>query len=74
MVVALVYRGRVYRTLGQVGDEHEELLRAAIHLQAGGLAGTCRRTKKAVAARILGEHGAVHIVYMGKATYETLGP
>lgn len=46
---------------------------------------TCRRagwplrvpaTKddKAVAARILREHGVVHMVYMGKATYETLGP
>jgi hypothetical protein len=69
-------RGRVYRTLGQVGDEHEELLRAGDHLEAGGLAVRVPADKdeKAVAARILGEHGAVHIVYMGKATYETLGP
>jgi hypothetical protein len=69
-------RGRVYRTLGQVGDEHEELIRAADHLQAGGLAVRVPADKddKAVAARILGEHGAVHIVYMGKATYETLEP
>lgn len=68
-------RGRVYRSL-QVGDEHEELLRAADHLQAGGLAVRVPADKdeKAEAARILGEHGAVHIVYMGKATYETLGP
>jgi hypothetical protein len=69
-------RGRVYRSLGQAGDEHEELLRAADHLQAGGLAVRVPADKddKAEAARILGEHGAVHIVYMGKATYETLGP
>jgi hypothetical protein len=56
-------RGRVYRTLRQVGDEHEELLRAANHLQAGGLAVRVPADKdeKAVAARILGEHGAAHI-------------
>jgi hypothetical protein len=67
-------RGRVYRTLSQVGDEHEELVRAGNHLQAGGLVVRVPADKdeKAVAARILGEHGAVHIVYMGKATYETL--
>ena len=59
-----------------LGDEHEELLRAADHLQAGGLAVRVPADKdeKAEAARILGEHGAVHIVYMSKATYETLGP
>ena len=69
-------RGRVYRTLSRVGDEHEELLRAGNHLQAGGLVVRVPADKdeKAVAARILGEHGAVHIVYMGKATYETLDP
>jgi hypothetical protein len=67
-------RGRVYRTLSQVGDEHEELLRAGNHLQAGGLVVRVPADKdeKAIAARILGEHGAVHIVYMGKVTYETL--
>src|SRR5688572_19634366 len=50
-------RGRVYRMAGQVGDEHEELLRAANHLQAGGLALRVPATKdeKAVAARILRE-------------------
>ena len=68
--------GRIYRIVGQVGDEREELLQAANHLQAGGLALRVPAAKdnKAIAARILREHGAVHIVYMGKATYETLGP
>jgi hypothetical protein len=56
----------------QIGDEHEELLLAAKHLQAGGLVVRVPADKdeKAVAAHILGEHGAVHIVRM----YETLGP
>ena len=67
--------GRVYRIAGQLGG-HEELLRTADHLQAGGLAMRVPATEddKAVAARILGQHGAVHIVYMGKLTYETLAP
>jgi hypothetical protein len=66
-------RGRVYRTL-RIGDEHEELLRAANHLEAGGLAVRIPADKdnKSDAARILREHRAVHVVYMGAATYETL--
>jgi len=68
--------GRVYRTVGRLGDEREELIRAANHLQAGGLVLRVPATSadKAHAARILAAHGAVHIAYMGKATYETLDP
>jgi hypothetical protein len=29
---------------------------------------------KSVAARILREHGAVHMLYMGKRTWEAIGP
>jgi hypothetical protein len=67
-------RGRAYRTLGQISDEHQELLRTANHLEAGGLAVRVPADKvtKVDAARILREHGAVHIVYMGTATFETL--
>jgi hypothetical protein len=66
-------RGRVYRALAQVSDEHEELLRAGNHLQAGGRV-PADKDEKAVAARILREHGAVHILYMGQTTYETFDP
>jgi hypothetical protein len=67
--------GRVYRIIGQIGG-HEELLQAADHLRAGGLALRVPATEgdKAVAARILRQHGAVRIVYMGNLTYETLAP
>jgi hypothetical protein len=47
------------------------LLRQARELGVTAMA-PADKEEKAVAARILGEHGAVHIVYMGKATYETL--
>jgi|SRR5919106_2482828 hypothetical protein len=69
-------RERIYRIVGRFGDEHEELIRAADHLQAGGFALRIPATDddKAVAAGILTKHGAAHIVFMGKATYETLGP
>lgn len=68
--------GRVYRITGQIGESHEELIRTADHLRAGGLAMRVPATEgdKMVAARILGQHGAEHIVYMGKWTHETLTP
>ena len=61
---------------GQIGESHEELIRTADHLRAGGLALRVPATEgdKMVAARILGQHGAEHIVYMGKWTHETLTP
>ena len=69
-------RGRVHRVLAQLGDEREELLQTADHLQAGGLAVRVPATNsdKAVAAGILEDHGAVHMFYAGKATWESLGP
>ena len=69
-------RGRIYRVVERVGDEREELLRAVNHLEAGGFALRVPVTEddKALAARIVKEHGAVHAAYLGKATYEPLGP
>ena len=68
--------GRIYRIVEQLGDEHEELSRAVEHLQGGGLAlrFPASRDEKAVAARILREHGAQHMAYLGKATFESLDP
>lgn len=68
--------GRIYRILGHLGDDHEELSRAVNHLRGGGLAlrFPASGDEKAVAARILREHGARHAVYMGKTTFESLDP
>lgn len=69
-------RGRIYRFLGRIGDDREELLETASHLRAGGLAlrVPVSEDAKAVAARILKEHGAVHMAFKGKWTYESLDP
>ena len=68
--------GRIYRILGRLGDDHEELSRAVDHLRRGGLALRIPASgdETAVAARILREHGAQHAVYMGKRTFESLDP
>jgi len=68
-------RGRVYRALGHIGDEHEELVRAAEHLRSGGVALRVHSTEHRArdTARILQDHGAVHAAYFGTFTFESLG-
>jgi hypothetical protein len=68
-------RGRIYRVVEELGDEHEELVRTEKHLREGGVAVRVHADEdnKAQAARILREHGSTHAAYYGRFTFEPLG-
>lgn len=68
-------RGRIYRVVEELGDEHEELVRTEKHVREGGVAVRVRadEKRKAEAARILREHGSTHTTYFGRYTFESLG-
>jgi hypothetical protein len=68
-------RGRMYRFVEHLGDEHEQLLAAAEHLKAGGLLimVPADDDNKDTAARILKAHGGHQVLHFGKAHWESLG-
>jgi hypothetical protein len=68
--------GRIYRLVGHLGDDREELVNTAHHLRSGGVALRvhAEEERKADAARILRAHGSEHSVYLGRGHFEPLGP
>jgi hypothetical protein len=68
-------RGRLYRFIEHLGDEHEELMAASEHLTAGGLVilVPADDEKKDVAARTLKAHGGHRMIHFGKGHWESLG-
>ncbi len=68
-------RGRVYRLVEWMSDEKGILFRARDHLEGGGLVMSvpADEEQKAVAARILGAHGAHGMAHFGRDHWEPLG-
>lgn len=68
-------RGRIYRVVERIGDERELLVRAAEHLESGGLIVTVPADDdtKASAARILAGHGGHDMTHFGRGHWEPLG-
>jgi hypothetical protein len=68
-------RGRLYRFIEHLGDEHEALVDAAEHLSAGGLLimVPADDDNRDAAARILKSHGGHRVLHFGKAHWESLG-
>lgn len=67
-------RGRIYRFIEHLGDEHEELVVAAEHLKAGGLLVMVPADddNKDAAARILKSRGGDRLIHFGKGHWESL--
>ena len=62
-------QGRVYRLIGHIGDEREELVRAGEHLSAGGVlvvVPAADDDQAAAAAKVLEHHGGHRIVHFGR--------
>lgn len=68
-------RGRLYRFVERLGDEHEQLAAASEHLTAGGLYISVRSDddQQSEAARIIKAHGGHDVIHYGKAHWESLG-
>ena len=68
-------KGRIYRLLEWLGDEHEVLLESEKHLEGGGLviAVPSGEDDRETASRIIRERGGHDIVYFGEKDWQRLG-
>jgi hypothetical protein len=67
--------GRIHRFIGQLGDEHEQLMAAAEHLRAGGFSilVPADDDSKDEVALILKAHGGHDVIHFGEHHWESLG-
>ena len=67
-------RGRIYRFVEKLGDEHQWLQRHAELLQGGafGLAVAAAPEEKSEVAKIISDHGGHDTAFFGNATWEEM--